>query len=124
MSRKSKPKTNKAKPPHPIRKEIPGLILLLVGIILGGSLLSYHPADQLFWNVTGSVGKAHNLFGTVGAHLAGATFFLLGFSAFWVVVILLALSFISFRERPLSSPIASTIAAAALIVSFSGIFEP
>ena len=123
MSRKSKPKTNKAKPPHPIRKEIPGLILLLVGIILGGSLLSYHPADQLFWNVTGSVGKAHNLFGTVGAHLAGATFFLLGFSAFWVVVILLALSFISFRERPLSSPIASTIAAAALIVSFSGILN-
>lgn len=124
MSRKSKTKTAKAnKPKHPIRKEIPGLILLLAGIILGGSLLSYHPADQLFWNVTGSIGKAHNFFGTVGAHLAGAAFFLLGFSAFWLVMILLALSFNSFRGRPVSSPIVSTISALTLVVSFCGILS-
>jgi S-DNA-T family DNA segregation ATPase FtsK/SpoIIIE len=124
LSRKSKSKTSKGdKPQHPIRKEIPGLILLLVGIILGGSLLSYHPADKVFWNVTGSVGKAHNLFGTVGAHLASATFFLLGFSAFWVVIILFALSFNSFRRRPVSSPLVSTISALALIVSFCGILN-
>ena len=124
MSRKSKSRPNKgSKTQHPIKREIPGLILLLAGIILGGSLLSYHPADRLFWNVTGSLGKAHNLFGTVGAHLAGAAFFLLGFSAFWVVIILFALSFNSFRRRPVSSPVVSTISALVLIISFCGILS-
>ena len=124
MSRKSKSRPGKgSKTQHPIKREIPGLILLLAGIILGGSLLSYHPADRLFWNVTGSLGKAHNLFGTVGAHLAGAAFFLLGFSAFWVVIILFALSFNSFRRRPVSSPVVSTISALVLIISFCGILS-
>ena len=124
MSRKSKSRPGKgSKTQHPIKREIPGLILLLAGIILGGSLLSYHPADRLFWNVTGSLGKVHNLFGTVGAHLAGAAFFLLGFSAFWVVIILFALSFNSFRRRPVSSPVVSTISALVLIISFCGILS-
>jgi len=124
LSRKSKSRPGKgSKTQHPIKREIPGLILLLAGIILGGSLLSYHPADRLFWNVTGSLGKVHNLFGTVGAHLAGAAFFLLGFSAFWVVIILFALSFNSFRRRPVSSPVVSTISALVLIISFCGILS-
>jgi len=118
---KSKDKTDKAQ--HPIRKEIRGLILLVAAIILGGSLLSYHPADQLIWNVTGPLDKAHNLFGTVGAHLAGTIFFLIGVSSFWLIIILLALAFLSFRERPMSSPIKNLIAAFALIVSSSAILN-
>ncbi len=113
----------KTKPMHPISKEIQGIILLLLAIILGGSLLSYHPADQLFWNVTGPVGEAHNLFGTVGAHLAGSMFFLIGLSSFWLVIILLALALLSFRGRPLLSPIRSIIAAVVLVVSFSAILN-
>ncbi|MCJ7684408.1 MAG: DNA translocase FtsK 4TM domain-containing protein [Desulfobacteraceae bacterium] len=91
--------------------------------MLAGSLFSYHPNDRLVWNVTGAVGKAHNLFGTVGAHLAGALFDLLGFSAFWLAAILLAISFISFRRKPLSSPIVSIFATIAMLVSFSAILN-
>jgi len=121
--RKSTARNKQDKPAHPLRKEIVGLLLLLIAIILAGSLLSYHPNDRLFWNVTGSVGKAHNLFGTVGAHLAGALFGLLGFSAFWLAAMLLAISFISFRRKPLSSPIVSIFATIAVLASFSAILN-
>jgi S-DNA-T family DNA segregation ATPase FtsK/SpoIIIE len=119
----SKTKDKTDKPEHPIRKEIRGLILLVMAIILGGSLLSYYPADQLIWNVTGPLDKAHNLFGTVGSHLAGTIFFLIGFSSFWLIIILLAMAFLSFRRRPMSSPIKNFIAALALIVSSSAILN-
>ena len=123
LAPRSKVKDKADKPEYPIRKEIRGLILLVAAIILGGSLLSYHPADQLIWNVTGPLDKAHNLFGTVGAHLAGTIFFLIGFSSFWLIIILLALAFLSFREHPMSSPIKSFIAASALIASSSAILN-
>lgn len=109
------------KPWNPIGKEILGLVFLLVAIILGGSLFSYHPADKLFWNVTGPLGKAHNLFGTVGAHLAGGAFFLLGFSSFWLVVILSTLSFLSFRGGRSSYPIMTIMATLVLPLCSSGI---
>ena len=96
---------------------------MLIAIILAGSLFSYYPNDRVFWNVTGSVGKAHNLFGTVGAHLAGALFDLLGFSAFWLAAMLLAISFIAFRGKPLASPIVSIFAAIAILVSFSALLS-
>lgn len=123
MSRKSHTKDKTEKSAHPIRKEIRGLIFLLMAIILGGSLLFYNPGDQLFWNVTGPLGKAHNLFGTVGAHLAGGVFFLVGFSSFWLVIIALTMAFLSFRGRHVSSPIKSTVAALTLLASFSGILS-
>lgn len=123
MSRKSNSDGNRDKPAHPIRKEIQGLVLLLAAIILGGSLLSYHPGDQLFWNVTRPVDMAHNLFGTVGAHVAGTMFDLLGFSAFWLVIIFLSAAYISFRETSMSSPVKSIIATFALVISFSAILD-
>jgi S-DNA-T family DNA segregation ATPase FtsK/SpoIIIE len=123
LSHKSHTKDKTEKSAHPIRKEIRGLIFLLMAIILGGSLLFYNPGDQLFWNVTGPLGKAHNLFGTVGAHLAGGVFFLVGFSSFWLVIIALTMAFLSFRGRHVSSPVKSTVAALTLLASFSGILS-
>jgi len=123
LGRKSTARNKQGKRAHPLRKEIVGLLFLLIAIILAGSLFSYHPNDRVFWNVTGSVGKAHNLFGTVGAHLAGALFDLLGFSAFWLAAMLLAISFIAFRGKPLSSPIVSIFSAIAILISFSAILS-
>jgi DNA segregation ATPase FtsK/SpoIIIE, S-DNA-T family len=108
---------------HSIGAEIRGLLLLLTAVILGGSLLSYHPDDRLFWNVTGPLAEAHNLFGTLGAHFAGSMFFLLGFSSLWLVVVLLALTLVSFRRRRISSPVKTFIAALALVASSSAILS-
>lgn len=111
------------KPVHSIRKDIRGLILLVIAILLGGSLFSYNNADLLFWDVTEPVGKAQNLFGTVGSHLAGGIFLLLGFSSFFLVAVFLALSLLSFRERSLSSPVKGVIAVFVLLVSSAGILN-
>jgi S-DNA-T family DNA segregation ATPase FtsK/SpoIIIE len=106
---------------EPIRKEIWGIVFFLIALILGVSLSSYHPADPLFWNNTDQVANTHNLFGTLGAHFAGGIFFLLGFSSFWLVIVFLTFSFLSFRGQILSSPVKTLIAALCLILSFAGI---
>ena len=119
LSRKGKAKNRQANPPHPLRKEIRGLVFLLLAIVLGVSLFTYHPADKLIWTTAGPLGKAHNLFGTVGAHLSGAIFGLLGFSAFWLVVISAALTILSFRGTPLPWPNVTLAATLVLIAAFS-----
>lgn len=121
MSKKSKNATKSQKQIEPIRKEIGGIIFFLIAIILGVSLFSYHPGDIVTWLKTGHIGKAHNLFGTVGAHLSGYIFYVIGFSSFWLVVIFLTLAFFSFRRDTISSPIKNIIAILFLIIAFSGI---
>lgn len=108
---------------EPIRKEIKGLVFLLVAIILGVSLFTYHPEDPLIWSKEGLSGEAHNLFGTVGSHLAGGIFFLLGFSSFWLVVVFLIMAVLSFKEYTLMSPVGTAIAILCLVVSFSGLIQ-
>jgi len=121
LSKKTKKESKSKKHTQPIRKEIWGIVFFLIALILGVGLSSYHPTDPLFWNNTGQVAKTHNLFGTLGAHLAGGIFFLLGFSSFWLALIFLTFSYLSFRGQILSSPIKSLIAALCLILSFAGI---
>jgi S-DNA-T family DNA segregation ATPase FtsK/SpoIIIE len=121
MGKKAAKGTNFKDHPDPIRKEIRGIIFLLIAVVLGVSLFSYHPADPLFGIRTGARGEIHNLFGTVGAHLSGWIFFALGFSSFWLVVVSLAMTLLSFRERELLSPFKSITATLFLILSFSGI---
>ncbi len=123
MTRRSDVKANTDAQAHPVRKDIRGLIYLLVVVILGGSLLSYHPADQIFWNVTGQLEQAHNLFGTVGAHLAGGMFLFLGFSSFWVVIIFFGMAILSFQTCPVVFPIKTLSAVLFLVVSFAGLLN-
>ena len=123
MIKNKKNKTNSKEPPAPIRKEIRGIIFLLITIILGVSLFTYHPGDHLFWDKTDFIEKAHNLFGIVGAHLAGGIFRLFGFSSFWLVVIFFTLTILSFREHTISSPVRNIITGLILIISFSGIIS-
>ncbi len=123
MRKKTKKESKSKRPMEPVRKEIWGIVFFLVALILGISLSSYHPADPLFWNNTGQVATTHNLFGTLGAHLAGGIFFLLGFSSFWLVLVFLAFSYLSFRGQILLSPVKTLIAALCLILSFAGILS-
>jgi S-DNA-T family DNA segregation ATPase FtsK/SpoIIIE len=110
-------------PPHRILREIRGLSFLMMAIIFGGSLLSYHPKDGLFWNVTGGLGKAHNLLGTVGAHLAGAAFLILGFSSFWLIPLFLVLALFAFKDRHVSSVLKTVMAISVLLLCFSGLLQ-
>ncbi len=122
MARKTKSKgKNQQKDPAPIRGEIRGIIFTLIVIILGVSLFSYHPEDPVFAINTGQPDVVNNLFGTVGAHLSGWIFFVLGFSSFWLVVAFVAMAVLSFQGKRLPSPIKNTLAVLCLAVSFAGI---
>jgi len=110
----------KAAPKNPVKKEIWGLIFLLLSLILGGSLLSYYPKDPLFWGRLAGAGlQAKNLFGTVGAHLSGSLFLVLGLSSFWLIIILLFLSFSFFRGKFPFKVIWLSINLVLLLISFS-----
>lgn len=125
MSRNPKAKGKSRSQPHPepLRKEIRGIIFLLVAFALGVSLFSYAPKDQLLWETPDYMGKAYNLFGTVGAFLADKMFRLLGFSSYWLVLIFLILAILSFKGRSPSSPVRSLIATLFLLLSFAGILH-
>jgi hypothetical protein len=91
----------------PLRKEIRGILFVLVAIMLGVSLFSYHPSDPVFGLKTSQAAEVHNLFGKLGAHLSGWVFQVLGFSSFWLVAVFLAMAVLSFRSSFLLSPIKS-----------------
>ena len=71
-----------------MRKEIIGILLFFLVIFTLISLVSYHPADPSIHTAKAS-GHVHNLFGLVGAHVAGFLVGLFGLGAFWVPVLLL-----------------------------------
>jgi S-DNA-T family DNA segregation ATPase FtsK/SpoIIIE len=106
-----------------LRKEIRGIVFLLLVIVLGVSLLSYHPADPVLGIKTDHAKNLHNLFGPVGAHLAGWIFLVLGFSSLWLVAVFAALSILSFRDLALPSPAKSVTATLCLLLSFSGLLN-
>ncbi len=95
----------------------------MLAVVLSGSLLSYSSHDRLIWNVAGALGKAHNLFGTVGAHLSGGLFDLLGFGAFWTPLIFFALSLIAFKNRSPASPVKSMLVILIMLTSFSALLN-
>ncbi len=105
----------------PVLREIKGIAYLVCASILGGSLVSYHPSDKLIWNVSGPLGDAKNLFGTIGAHISGGIFLFLGFSSFWLVVFALGMALLSFRGRSLHSPLKVSLTAALVLLSSSAL---
>lgn len=121
MGNRAKAVNKSDKGEKPLRKEIRGIVFLLLVIMLGVSLFTFHPADPVSGLKTGHAARAHNLFGTVGAHLSGWVFFILGFSSFWLVAVFLAMAVLSFRNIPLLSPVRNLSAVVGLLVSFSGI---
>jgi len=115
---------NTAKPQEKaLGREIRGLLHLFAATVLGIILLSYHPNDPLLWNEAAGSVKPQNLFGVVGAHLAGCGVLLLGFSSLWLVVVFLALGILSFRGKAVTSPIRTSIAVLLLVCSFSAILS-
>ncbi|MFY9941998.1 MAG: DNA translocase FtsK 4TM domain-containing protein, partial [Desulfobacterales bacterium] len=88
-----------ARPSSPMRKEIIGIFLFFLVILTLTSLLSYSPDDPSIHNARAE-GAIFNLFGLVGAHLAGLLVGLFGLGAFWLPVLLLFSSLHFFGSRP------------------------
>jgi S-DNA-T family DNA segregation ATPase FtsK/SpoIIIE len=106
-----------------MRKEIRGIVFLLIAVMLGVSLFSFHPADSVLGIKTDRLGRAHNLFGVVGANLAGWVFLTLGFSSLWLVAFFLVMGFLSFLGYPLKSPLKNIFALFCLVLSSCGMLS-
>jgi DNA segregation ATPase FtsK/SpoIIIE, S-DNA-T family len=102
-------------------REIKGIVFLVLAILLGVSLFTYHPDDYLFGITSSHAAGTRNLFGVAGAHLAGYLFLLIGLSSFLPVLVFLSISVSSFRGRPFLPPVKGIIAILCLVISFSGL---
>ncbi len=74
-----------------MRKEITGIVLFFLVIFSLISLISYHQDDPSI-RVAAGPEQIHNLFGALGAHVAGMLVWLFGLGAFWVPALLLMAS--------------------------------
>ncbi len=81
-----------------MRKEILGILLFFLVIFTLISLLSYHHTDPSVHNA-GVTGPIHNLFGAIGAQVAGILVGLWGLGAFWVPILLLMASIHFFSNQ-------------------------
>jgi S-DNA-T family DNA segregation ATPase FtsK/SpoIIIE len=102
--------------------EIKGIIILALALILLASLLSYVPED-LIWYTSHPNSPAHNLIRSTGAYTAGALFFLVGYSAYLIVMFFLFWSWNIFtsRETPFSAARGGLLAI--LVVVMGGILS-
>ncbi|MBU0970296.1 MAG: DNA translocase FtsK 4TM domain-containing protein [Proteobacteria bacterium] len=83
-----------------MKKELYGILLLFSIILTAVSLFSYDAADPCIGNGFSTVPPiVHNLFGLVGAHVAGAFVYLFGLGALWVPLVLSLLSLWYLKER-------------------------
>ncbi len=83
-----------------MKKELYGILLFFFILLTAISLFSYHAADPCVGNdFFRTTGHFHNSFGLLGAHFAGFFIFLFGLGAFWLPVILGAVSVWILQER-------------------------
>ncbi|MBW2435920.1 MAG: DNA translocase FtsK 4TM domain-containing protein, partial [Deltaproteobacteria bacterium] len=98
-----------------MRKEIIGIFCFFLVIFTLISLLSFSPNDPSIHNAKAG-GEIHNLFGLLGAHLAGILIGLFGLGAFWIPLLLLLTSIHFFGDHPLQAKMSTLIGGIALVV--------
>jgi S-DNA-T family DNA segregation ATPase FtsK/SpoIIIE len=98
-----------------MRKEIYGIILFFLVVFTLISLLSYSPTDPSINNAR-AAGQVHNLFGVVGAHLAGLLVVLFGLGAFWIPILLLLASIHFFGNHPNRAMISTLVGGIVLVI--------
>jgi DNA segregation ATPase FtsK/SpoIIIE, S-DNA-T family len=102
--------------------ELIGFLVFVFAVLLVLALISYSPLDpSLNTAATPLAGRpAHNWIGVFGALVADLALQLFGIAAFLIPVFLGMYSLRWFRSRPIQSPYAKTIGAAALLTFLSG----
>ncbi len=101
-----------------MRKEILGILFFLLLILTLVSLVSYSPQDPSPHHI-GATHPIHNLFGVVGAYLAGFLIGLFGLGAFWIPVLLLLIS-IHFLSGRTGKDILVTVAGGMVLMIATG----
>jgi S-DNA-T family DNA segregation ATPase FtsK/SpoIIIE len=85
-------------------RELSGLILLVFGLVVMFSLLSYDPNDRSVNTAVGAV-RTNNWIGPVGANIATTLYGALGVLALVIPLLLLAVGWFLLRPRQLKMPV-------------------
>jgi S-DNA-T family DNA segregation ATPase FtsK/SpoIIIE len=88
---------------HSRLNEAVGILLLLLGLAVALSLLSYSPSDPS-WDTASGVSRTHNLLGLFGATWADLLLQVFGIAVFLLPVHLFALGWKWVRSSPIESP--------------------
>ncbi len=99
-----------------MRKEIIGIFLFFLVIFTLISLLSFSADDPSIHNAKAG-GAIHNLFGLLGAHVAGVLIGIFGLGAFWIPLLLLLTSIHFFGDHPMQAKISTLIGGILLVVT-------
>ena len=102
--------------------EIKAIIILAIGMILFASLISFTPED-LSWFTSQPNVPANNLIRITGAYVAGVLFFILGYSAYTLVVFLLFWSWNKFSSRDITFTIPKFVSVLVLLTVMSSLFS-
>ncbi len=101
-----------------VQREIVAIFLCFLVVFTAVSVLSYSPLDPSPGSAAGS-GRVHNLFGVVGAYLAGTLVDAFGLGAFWVPLLLLVFSLQLFGRQP-AAALAAAAAGGLLLAAATG----
>jgi DNA segregation ATPase FtsK/SpoIIIE, S-DNA-T family len=103
--------------------ELVGFLLLILGLLVLCSLVSYSPADPS-WDASGqAAGVIHNWIGLMGAYGADFLGQLLGWPAFVIPVSLFFVGFRLIRTRPLEAPRSKLFGLVLLILSLGALLQ-
>lgn len=102
--------------------EIKGIIILALAVILLASLVSYVP-DDLPWFTAHPNVPVHNLIRLTGAYVAGISFFLTGYSAYFFVLFLFFWSWNIFTSRQAYFSVARGVSLTIMVAVMSGFFS-
>ncbi|GBC63039.1 cell division protein FtsK [Desulfonema ishimotonii] len=103
-----------------MRRELLGIFLFFLVLFSLISLLSYTPSDPSLMNAGASSGAIRNLFGLMGAHMAGILVGLFGFGAFWIPILLLQASVHLLNRYPRREILTSMGGGSLLIITTGG----
>lgn len=102
--------------------EVQGVIIFALGLLLLASLLSFVAGD-LSWYTSHPNVPAKNLVRIVGAYAAGVTFFVFGYSAYFLAAFLLFWSWNKFSDRDIDFTFSKLLSSIVLFCSVSTLFS-
>lgn len=104
-------------------EELFGVILLILGLLLAASLLTYHADDPSFLQSRGPGAPVLNLFGPLGAQLSAASFGIFGPSILLLPVFLLVAAWRRIRRTPNSRVVGRGVGALIVLASLPSLFH-
>lgn len=123
MKKKSAPKpAPKSAKERPLRKELIGIFLVFLLIFTLFSLLSYSPEDPTLITLARHPGNIHNLFGLVGASMAGFWVTSFGLGAYWLPFLLALYIWRFLRNMPEPAEWSRMIGGGMLLMLVTGAF--